>query len=242
MDEGKPIGRFAANFIANKLEEFERAAGTTSGRWPQLFAQHFTDHVDRLAGRMRRPDLREHLLNKAEGTGNYLGREPREGRFEYDSRLDALRFQGETPDSWKQVDFEGQWVRKSADERARYVTGYFGEDSRTQNDYPGVQIEKNGVVGPVKWAREQPNGQDAQEFAEGMLDRHLGFEAPRIEPAAIKDIMRRQELSERLGAKVLSKEYKKYIKQSAAIGERAAQKYGSTEPPERELPPPSRSR
>jgi hypothetical protein len=242
VDEGKPISRFAANFIANKLQEFERTAGTTSGRWPELFAQHFTDHVDRLAGRMQRPELREHLFKKAEGTGHYRGHEEGIGRFEYDSRLDALRFNGETPDSWKQVDFEGQWVRKSADERARYVTGYFGEDSRTQNDYPGVQIEKNGVVGPVKWAREQPNAQDAQEFAEGMLDRHLGFEAPRIEPASIKDIMKRQELSEGLGAKVLSKEYKKYIKQSAAVGEGAAKKYGANEPAERELPPPSRSR
>jgi hypothetical protein len=242
MDEGKPISRFATNFIANKLQEFERLAGTTSGRWPELFAQHFTDHVDRLAGRMQRPELRERLLDKAEGTGNYLGREPREGRFEYDSGLDALRFKGETPDSWKQVDFEGQWVRKSADERARYVTGHFGEDSRTQNDYPGVQIEKNGVVGPVKWAREQPNAQDEQEFAEGMLDRHLGFEAPKIQPSSFAEIRKAHAMSEQLAAKVLTKPYQKYIKQSAAIGESAAQKYGSDEPVERELPPPSRLR
>lgn len=242
MDEGKPIGRLAANFIANKLEQFERMAGTTSGRWPELFAQHFTDHVDRLAGRMQRADLREHLLNKAEGTGNYIGHVEGMGRFEYDSRLDALRFNGETPDSWKQVDFEGQWVRKSADERARYVTGHFGEDSRTQNDYPGVQIEKNGVIGPVKWAREQPSGQDAQEFAEGMLDRHLGFSAPKIQPSSFAEIHKAHVMSEQLGVKVLTTPYQKYIRESAAVGEGAARKYGSNEPAERELPPPSRSR
>jgi hypothetical protein len=242
MDEGKPIGRFAAHFIANKLEEFERAAGTTSGRWPELFAQHFTDHVDRLAGRMRQPDLREQLLNKAEGTGNYLGREQRGGRFEYDSKLDALRFKGETPDSWKRVNFEGQWVRKSADERARYVTGHFGEDSRTQNDYPGIQIEKNGVIRPVKWGPEQPHGQEAQEYAEKMLDRHLGFAAPKIQPSSISEIHEARELSARLGAKVLTKPYRKYIKECAAPRASSAQKYAGLESSEPELPPPSRSR
>jgi len=242
MDEGKPIGRVAAHFIANKLEQFERMAGTTSGRWPELYAQHFTDHVDRLAGTIQRPDLREHLLNKAEGTGNYVRREPGTGRFEYDSELDALRFKGETPDSWKQVDFEGQWVRKSADERARYVTGHFGGDSRTQNDYPGIQVEKNGVIGPVKWGPEQPTGQDAQMFAEEMLDRHLGFDAPKIKPSSMSEIRKANQLSARLGAEVLPKAYRKYIKECAAPRVSSAEKYGATESSEPELPPPSRSR
>jgi hypothetical protein len=235
MADDKPIGRFA-RFVADKMEQFERAAGTTSGRWPELFAQHFTDHVDRLAARVQQPRLREYLLDQAEGTGQYLGREPRGGRFEYDGQLDALRWKGETPVSWKQVDGYGQWVRKSSDERARYALGHFGEDSRTQNDYPGIQVEKNGVVGPVKWGPEQPTAQDAHEFAEGMLDRHLGFSAPVLQPSSRLDIRKSDEMSKLLGADVKTKAWKKYAKD--CDGER----YGARESVERELPPPRRSR
>jgi hypothetical protein len=108
-------------------------------------------------------------------------------------------------------------VRKSADERARYVVGHFGEDSRTQNESPGIQVEKNGAVRPVQWGPEQPTGQDAQEHAEGMLDKHLGFNAPKLAPSSHLDIRKADEMSERLGAKVHTRAYRKYIKDSSKV-------------------------
>ena len=149
---------------------------------------------------------------------------------------------GETPDSWKRVDGHGQWVRKSADERARLVFGHFGEDSRTQNDYPGIQVEKSGGLGPVKWGPEQPTAQDAHEYAEKMLDKHLGFNAPILQPSSQLDIRKSDEMSDRLGADVRTKAWKKYAKECGSPRSFAAKKYGAGEAVDRETRPPSRSR
>lgn len=227
MDEDRKISAVARAFVARKLEQFEKEANKGSGLYYELFAQNFTDRVDMLAGMAKRPDLREHILSEASKTGNYVREEMQHGRWDYDVEAGALKWNGDIPDSWKQIDFQGQWVRKSADERARYVTGHFGKDSRTQNDYPGLQIEKNGVAGKVKWGPEQPDGQEAQEYAEKMLDKHLGFEAPKLAPSSFEDIRKADQKSERLGAKVLTGAYRKYIKASAKVGESPAQKYGA---------------
>ena len=243
MADDKPVSRVAQAFVRRKLEQYTKEAGRGSGLYYELFAQNFTDRVDALAGRTKRADLREHILSQAEKTGHYFGEEARKGRWVYDVEAGDVHWQGETPDSWKQVNFEGQWVRKSADERARYVTGHFGEDSRTANEYPGIQVEKSGKAGPVKWGPEQPTGQDAQIYAEKMLDKHLGFEAPKIVPSSFEDIRKSNEMSKRLGAEVLTKAYKKYIKQSAKVGDSAAKKYGASGSSFGcQLPPPSRSR
>src|SRR5882762_9376464 len=134
MAEDKRISRFAQRFVARTLERLEKQAEKGAGLYYELFAQNFTDSVDRLAARTKRPDLREHILSQAEKTGNYFGEEAEKGRWTYDAENNDIHWQGEPPDSFKQVDFNGQWVRKSADERARYVVGHYGEDSRTQND------------------------------------------------------------------------------------------------------------
>ncbi len=216
MEDDKPISEFAQRFVERKLEQFAKQADKGSGLYYELFAQNFTESVDRLAARVKRDDLRKHILSEADKTGNYFGEDAARGRWVPDIENSELRWVGEPPDSWKQVDGNGQWVRKSADERARYVLGHFGEDSRTQNDYPGVQVEKNGVVGAVKWGPEQPTAQDAHEVAEKMLDRHLGFNAPKLSPSSHLDIRKSDEMSERLGADVRTKAWKKYAKECAS--------------------------
>lgn len=242
MSEGRPISQFAQRFVARKLEQLAVQAQKGTGLHYELFSQNFTDAVDRLASQMKRADLRAHLLNRAEGTGNYMGPEKHVGRWDYDYEQGDIRWKGEVPDAWKRVNFEGQWVRKSSDERARYVTGHYGEDSRTQNEYPGIQVEKNGKAGKVQWGPEQPTGQDAQIHAELMLDRHLGFEAPKIQPSSFAEIRRADAMSERLDATVLTKPYRKYIKQSAQVGNSPAKRYGATESAERDTPEQKRSR
>jgi hypothetical protein len=241
MADDKPVSAIGRRYVADKLEQLMHRANFGSGLHYELFSQNFTDAVDGLASRMKRADLRAHLLDQAERTGNYMGPEKHFGRWDYDQELGEVRWMGETPEHWKHVDFEGQWVRKSVDERARYVTGHFGQDSRTQNDYPGIQVEKNGKAGPVKWGPEQPTGQDAQEYAEKMLDAHLGFEAPKIAPSSVKDIQKSNAMSERLRAKVLTKPYRKYIRESAKVGNSPAQKYGGSDAMS-DVRPPRRSR
>lgn len=242
MDEDRPISGFAQRFVARKLEELARQAEKGAGLHYELFAQNFTDSVDRLADRIKRDDLRTHVLSQAEKTGNYFGAEAEQGRWVHDAENNDLRWIGEPPDAMKEVDFSGQWVRKSPEERARYVTGHFGEDSRTQKDYPGIQVEKQGVAGPIKWGPERPTGQDAQLYAEKMLDKHLGFDAPKIQPSSHLDIRKSREASEQLGETVHTKAYKKYLKDSATPRTSAAKKYGQAEAVERELPPPKQSR
>jgi hypothetical protein len=148
---GKPISRFAQRFVARKLEQLGTQANEGAGLYYELVAQNFTDSVDRLAAKAKRPDLREHILAEA-------------------------------------------------------------------------------------------GKQRAHEVAETMLDKHLGFAAPKLEPASYQDMRKSDQMSERLGAKVYTKAYRKYIKQSAAVGNSAAKKYGAGESVEREAPEQKRSR
>jgi hypothetical protein len=151
-------------------------------------------------------------------------------------------WQGEPLDWMKKVDGHGPWVAKSGTEKARLVLGHFGEDSRTQKDYPGIQVEKNGVLKEVQWGPEQRTAEDAHIHAEKMLDVHLGFPAPMLQPASMLDIRKSQEMSEHLGADVRPKSWKKYAKQCAKTVTSAAAKYGSPGDSQREITPPSRSR
>lgn len=237
------LSRFAQRFVAHKLEQLTRQAEKGSGLHYELFAQNFTDSVDRLARRVKRPDLREHLFSEAEKTGNYFGEDAAQGRWVHDVENNDLRWQGEPLDWMKTVDGHGQWVAKSPTEKARLVLGHFGEDSRTQRDYPGIQVEKNGVVGEVRWGPEQPTAQDARIHAEKMLDAHLGFSAPVLQPSSMLDIRKSAEMSEHLGADVRAKAWKKYAKQCAKTLTSAAEKYGhASDSQQREITPPSRSR
>ena len=242
MDEGKPISGFAERFVERKLRQFANEAVEGAGLSVELFAQNFSDKVDALAAKVKRPELQEYIVAQAEKAGYGLGRERNVGRWVIDAEQQGVRWNGETPDALKQIDWRGQWVSKTADERARYVLGHFGEGSRTPEEYPGLQIEKNSVIGPVTWGPGQPGTEEARKYAEKMLDRHLGFSAPKIQSSSFAEIRMAHAMSDKLGAKVLTKPYRKYIKQSAAIGKSVASKYGSNEPAERELPPPSRSR
>jgi hypothetical protein len=122
------------------------------------------------------------------------------------------------------------------------VLGHFGEGSRTPEEYPGLQIEKNGVVGTVTWGPGQPGTEEARKYAEKMLDDHLGFAAPKLAASSLSEIRRSYDLSDQLGAKVHTREWKKYAKESAAPRASSAQKYAGLESSEPELPPPLRSR
>ncbi len=64
MDEGKPISGFAQNFVARKLKEIWRGAYDGSGL-NQEHGGSFTEGVAALAERVRRPDLRQHILREA---------------------------------------------------------------------------------------------------------------------------------------------------------------------------------
>ena len=92
MAEGTSISATGRRFVRAKLEEFERESNVGSGRHPELTAQNFTDSVDGLAERMKRPELRAHLLGQAEGTGLYLREENRSGRWSYDYRTQTLNY------------------------------------------------------------------------------------------------------------------------------------------------------
>jgi hypothetical protein len=154
-------------------------------------------------------------------------------RFD-DLETNDLRWQWGSPvDPAKQVDGYSSWVRKSSDERVRYVVGL---DTRTDEVYPGIQIEKGGVIGPVKWGPEMRHTQDVWEFGEKMLQTYRG-----LEPQPI-DVRKSAEMSERLDARVLTRAQRKYLKDSAKQQTSAARKYGASESADREVPPPSRSR
>jgi hypothetical protein len=242
MDEGKPISGFAQRFVERKVQQFANEAVEGAGLSVELFSQNFSDKVDALAARAKRPALREHIVTQAEKTGFGLGRERNVGRWVYDAEQHGVRWNGETPDALKQIDWQGQWVRKTADERSRYVLGHFGEGSRTPDEYPGLQIEKNGVIGSVTWGPGQPGTEEARKYAEKMLDDHLGFAAPKLASSSLPEIRRSHDLSGQLGSKVHTRAWKKYAKECAAPRSTSAQKYAGLESSEPELPPPSRSR
>jgi hypothetical protein len=145
-----------------------------------------------------------------------------------------LRWQGGPPlDSTKQVDGYSSWATKSSGERARYVVG---QDTRTHEVHPGIQIEKSGVIGPVKWGPEMRHTQDVWEFGGKMLETHMGSEPRPI------DVRKSNEMSERLGSHVPTKAWKKYAKDCAAPRSSAAKKYGAPgESTDRETTPPKRS-
>jgi hypothetical protein len=242
MDEGKPISQFAQRFVERKLQQFANEAVEGAGLSVELFAQNFSDRVEALAARAKRPELREHIAAQAEKSGYGLGQERNVGRWVIDAEQHGVRWNGETPDALKQIDWAGQWIRKTADERARYVLGHFGEGSRTPEEYPGLQIEKLSVVGPVRWGPGQPGTEEALKYAEKMLDDHLGFAAPKLASSSLSEIRRSHELSGQIGAKVHTRAWKKYAKECAAPRASSAQKYAGLESFERELRPPTRSR
>ena len=53
MAEEKPISRYAQRFVERKLEQLARVSEQGVGLHYELYAQNFTDSVDRLAARVR---------------------------------------------------------------------------------------------------------------------------------------------------------------------------------------------
>jgi hypothetical protein len=107
MDEGKPITRFAQRFVERKLQQFANEAVEGAGLSVELFSQNFSDRVDALAAKAKRPELREHIVAQAEKTGYGLGGERNVGRWVYDAEQHGVRWNGETPDALKQIDWRG---------------------------------------------------------------------------------------------------------------------------------------
>src|SRR6202012_1508313 len=121
--------------------------------------------------RAKRDDLRDYIRATAEKTGDYFGEEAEQGRWAYDVENNEVRWQGGPPlDPVKQVDGYSSWVRKSDNERARYVIGSVGEDIHGRTDYAGLQVEKGGVIGAVKWGTAMRMTQDVWESGEKMLN------------------------------------------------------------------------
>lgn len=102
MADERPLSRFAQRFVARKLEQLEKQASKGTGLYYELFAQNFTDSVDRLLERTKRPDLREAILSEAEKSGNYAREEKSKGRWDYDQEQGELIWKGEPLEWMKQ--------------------------------------------------------------------------------------------------------------------------------------------
>lgn len=191
MDKHRPISQLTHRFVERKLSEIARQSKEGSGYFRELARQNFTDGVDRLAARMKRPELRTHWIEQAQQTGRYMGEEKRLGRWTYDVERQAPRWRGETPDAWKKPDAMSEWRTISGDERARYVFGHSGNDAQAQNHYPGIQVEKEGIAGPVKWGPEQPGPADAHAHAQKMLDRYCTARAAHAQLPSQQDVPKR---------------------------------------------------
>jgi hypothetical protein len=83
MEEERNISGFARRFVARKLEQIERQS-YRGADWYHEFAENFTNGVDGLAARVKRGDLRDHLLAEARKTRNYVGEEPARGSWTRD--------------------------------------------------------------------------------------------------------------------------------------------------------------
>jgi hypothetical protein len=103
MAHDKPVSEFARRFVGRKIEEFRARAAQGSGLYYELFAQNFTDSIDALAARTKRPDLRDHILAAAQETGNYFGEDAKRGRWLYDTEAGDICWQGEPLEWMKQA-------------------------------------------------------------------------------------------------------------------------------------------
>lgn len=99
MADKKPISQAAQRFVDRKLEQLERKAQIGCGLYYELYSQNFTDSVDALAARVKRADLREHILSQAEKAGAYFGGEAQKGRWVYDVEAGDIQWQARAQES-----------------------------------------------------------------------------------------------------------------------------------------------
>lgn len=80
MDGKGRMSQAARTFVERKLEQYRTEASKGCGLHYELYAQNFTDSVNRLAAMTKRPELREHILSEAGQSGDYVAG----GRWAYD--------------------------------------------------------------------------------------------------------------------------------------------------------------
>lgn len=101
MAEDKPVSGFAQRFVAHKLEEISHRAYDGSA-WQREYENNFVDGVLELSERIRRPDLRKHLMNEATKSSEYL----RQVRDSLDGAIRKIIWNG----PWVETD-EGRTIR-----------------------------------------------------------------------------------------------------------------------------------
>lgn len=130
------------------------------------------------------------------------------------------------------VDAQSEWTSKSPNEAVRECIGHIGVDSRTWDDFPGIQVQKDGVDGPIQWGKKCPTAQDADIESRMMRDRYLGYEPPDMRAPSDSEVKKAEAQSEQLGAKVHTQSYKQYAREYAREHLQhgrsgTAEKYGS---------------
>jgi hypothetical protein len=84
------VSGIARRFVERKFEEFRTSAGRGCGLFYELYAKNFTDYVDGLATKTKRPDLKEYIQSQARQLDDYIP--PEAGRWEYMPLLNDVHF------------------------------------------------------------------------------------------------------------------------------------------------------
>jgi hypothetical protein len=129
------------------------------------------------------------------------------------------------------VDARGEWVSKSSNEAVRECIGHIGKDSRSWDDYPGIEVQKDSVVWPVQWGKKCATAQDADIESRMMRDHYLGYEPPDMRRPSAAEVKKAASQTEQLGTKVHTQAYKQYGREYAREHLQhgrggAAEKYG----------------
>jgi hypothetical protein len=137
MDEEKPISRFAHRFVTRKLEQISRSAYDGS-EGQREYENNFVDGVLELTERIRRPDLRRHVMNEAEKSSEYL-------RQVKQSLEGAIR----------KVVWNGPWVET---DEGRTIRGAVGQTHQGEYRYAEVSLyQEHGPTGRVSFSVETPH-------------------------------------------------------------------------------------
>ena len=140
MSDEKPISRFAQAFVTRKLEAIKTSA-YAGAEFRAEFENNFVDGVLELADRIRRPDLRRHLMNEATKSSEYL-------RQVHDSLVGAIR---------KTV-WNGPWVET---DEGRTIRGAVGLTHQGEYRHAEVSLyQEYGPTGRVSFSAESSKWND----------------------------------------------------------------------------------
>lgn len=140
MDEDKPISRFAQRFVTRKLEQISQSAYDGAGDQRE-YENNFVEGVLNLTDRIKRPDLRRHLMNEAEKSSEYL-------RQVKQSLEGAIR----------KVVWDGPWVET---DEGRRIRGAVGQTHQGEYRYAEVSLyQEYGPGGRVSFSAETPHWND----------------------------------------------------------------------------------